>query len=460
MRHVHLIGIGGSGLSAIARVLLERGYTVSGSDRAPSPMADELAAAGARVFKGHSAENVIGADFVVRSSAIPNDNPEVTSALLRGIPVLKRADFLEVLMQNQTCYAIAGTHGKTTTTSMTAWILKKLGADPSFIIGGISKNLASNAHAGNGNIFVIEADEYDNMFLGLHPDLAVVTYLEHDHPDCFPSLASYRTAFEAFVSRINPGGALITWADQPETVNLAGSVPRGCRTFSYGETRHAVYQLQDCQVNDRGGMTFTAVFSPTGEKLSEVSLQVPGKHNALNALAALAMVHQGGFPAGTAAEALAEFEGTGRRIEILGEAGEAVVISDYAHHPTEIRTTLSAVRSRFPGCKIWAVWQPHTYSRTRILLSQFAEAFKEADAVIVTEIFAARELDPGFSAEQVVSVMKHADTRYLAANSQVVEYLTEHLQPGDVLVILSAGDAEEIGSRVLENLKKGGSTNG
>ena len=238
---VHFIGIGGSGLSAIARFLAESGTPVTGSDRTLSPLAQELRAAGIPVSVGHAAENVSGAGLVVRSSAIPDDNPEVKAALAAGIPVLKRAEFLGRLLQGRQVIAVAGTHGKTTTTAMIAWMLTRLGQDPSYIIGGVSRNLGNNAHAGKGSAFVIEADEYDRMFLGLDPDLAVVTYLEHDHPDCFPTLQDYRQAFVDFIHRIRPGGNLLVCADQPATAALAQSVYLDRQVYTYALHAHADY---------------------------------------------------------------------------------------------------------------------------------------------------------------------------------------------------------------------------
>ncbi|TLN21313.1 UDP-N-acetylmuramate--L-alanine ligase, partial [bacterium] len=256
MTHVHLVGIGGSGLSAIARLLLESGYSVSGSDRTPSELARELAAAGATVFSGHAAENIRGADLVVRSSAIPDSNPEVQAALVAGIPVLKRADFLGRLMSGRTGIAVAGTHGKTTTTAMVAWLLTACGQKPSYIIGGVSKNLGNNAHAGQGSAFVIEADEYDRMFLGLNPRIAVVTMMEHDHPDCYPTPQEYRAAFVDFVHTLQPGGLFITNADDAQAASLAAELPAGCRVVTYGMNPDAGLRALDVKRNSEGGFSF------------------------------------------------------------------------------------------------------------------------------------------------------------------------------------------------------------
>ena len=467
MKNVHLIGIGGSGLSAIAQVLLESGYRVSGSDRQLSPLARRLQAEGVQVFTGHQAENIAGADLVVRSSAVPDDNPEVQAARLAGIPVYKRSDFLGQLMNGRQSLAVAGTHGKTTTTAMLAWMLVALGQDPAYIIGGVSANLNGNAHAGRGPHFVIEADEYDRMFLGLTPQAAIITNIEYDHPDCYPTPEDFYAAFVAFAGRILPGGTLLACADDRGAARLLMEMGKGpIRTLSYGiHSAELDYRAIGVKPNARGGFDFEALAGR--ESLATVSLQAPGRHNVLNALATLAVAHILGLPLQAAAQALADFSGTGRRFELCGEAGGVTVIDDYAHHPTEIRATLAAARARFPGRRIWAVWQPHTYSRTRTLLDDFAAAFDDADCVLATEVFPARESRPadGFSAAQVVAAMRRskadlrpeADPRpasFVATLAQASAVLLERLRPGDVLFVLSAGDADQISVQVLDGLQR------
>src|SRR5512143_3563096 len=328
MTHVHFIGIGGSGLSAIARLLLESGYTVSGSDRALTPFAEQVRKAGATVYVGHHPRNLEGADWVVRSSAIPEDNPEVLGAKQAGIPVYKRADFLGRLMDEKTGIAIAGTHGKTTTTAMTAWVLSELGRDPSFIVGGVVNNLGVNAHAGKGKAFVIEADEYDNMFLGLKPQIAVVTSIEHDHPDFFPTLDTMFQAFEKFVNLLPSDGTLIVCAEDPGAVALLARVQKDGRNLvSYGVQNEMTIntpmwvQARDVKSNERGGFDFIAMTNLAGKTSTsvQVSLQVPGQHNVRNALAVLAVVSVLGLSRRKAAQALAEFTGTGRRFELRGD---------------------------------------------------------------------------------------------------------------------------------------------
>jgi len=463
MTHVHFIGIGGSGLSAIARLLLESGYKVSGSDRALTPFADEVRKAGAQVFVGHHPRNITGADWVVRSSAITDDNPEVEAAKRAGIPVYKRADFLGRLMEDKTGIAIAGTHGKTTTTAMTAWVLSELGRDPSFIVGGVLNNLGVNARAGKGKPFVIEADEYDNMFLGLKPRISVVTSLEHDHPDCFPTYESMVEAFQKFVNLLPEDGTLIVCVEDAGAASLipqARKAGRNVVAYSVqGDTTinsPLWLMAREVKPNARGGFDFSAAsnLSSTGLESIEVSLQVPGKHNVRNALAVLAIVESLGLSREKAAKALDEFTGTGRRFQLRGEVDDILIFDDYAHHPTEIKATLAGARARFPNRRIWAVWQPHTYSRTQTLFLDFARAFKDADEVIVTEVYAAREPKQDFTSAEIVSAMPHLSARYRQTLDETTKYLLDHLKPGDVVLVLSAGDADQVSTDVLKGLQE------
>ncbi len=462
MTHIQLFGIGGSGMSAIARVLLESGETVSGSDRQLSPLAQGLADSGVQVMIGHRPENILGAEVVVRSSAVGDDNPEVAAALQAGVPVLKRADFLGAWIgpeRGRRLVAVAGTHGKTTTTAMVSWLLSALGQDPSYIIGGVSLNLGGNAHASRMPLFVIEADEYDRMFLGLRPEIAVITNIEHDHPDCYPTPGDFASAFDQFARRVLPGGGLVTCLDDPGAAELARQVVPSAdlrlRTYSVGQP--ADYQALNLAPNHHGGLSFDFLAAGREPTRLQVALQVPGEHNVRNALAALAVVDLLGLPLQAAAAAMVEFCGTGRRFELRGQAAGVMVYDDYAHHPTEIRATLSAARLRFPGRAVWAVWQPHTYSRTRTLLDGFAAAFEDADRVIVTEIYAAREQLPadGFSALQVMQAIAQRGVQVTFAPSlvQARQLLATQVRSGDVVLVLSAGDADQISVGLLSDLE-------
>jgi UDP-N-acetylmuramate--alanine ligase len=459
-RHVHFIGIGGSGLSAIARMMKESGYTVTGSDMSMSPFAADLQEAGVEIHIGHAAENVRGADWVVRSSAIGDENPEVQAAKGAGIPVFRRADFLGKFMEDKTGIAVAGTHGKTTTTAMIAFVLSELGLDPSFIVGGVLSNFGVNARAGAGKAFVVEADEYDRMFLGLKPRIEVVTSVEHDHPDCYPTFADIVAAFESFVALLPHDGTLIVCLDDAGAAALLSRARRlGHHVMAYSLRQEATITAQrwmqgrNLQANRMGGYDFDAATNVGATKLVSLGLQVPGEHNVSNALAALSVCAVMGLALQEAAEALGKFSGTGRRFEVKGESRNIVVIDDYAHHPTEIRATLAAARGRYPGRRIWAVWQPHTYSRTQMLFSQFVSAFEAADETIVTEIYKSREAEQDYSAQQLVQAMDQDKTHFIPTLQETTEYLLQHLKRNDVVLVLSAGDADQVSADVLAGLR-------
>jgi UDP-N-acetylmuramate--alanine ligase len=461
--HVHFIGIGGSGLSAIARMLMESGYVVTGSDRVLSSFAADLQAAGAVIHVGHEARNVEGADWVVRSSAVGDDNPEVQAARSAGIPVYRRADFLGKFMEAKRGVAVAGTHGKTTTTAMIAFATTELGMQPSFIVGGVLNDLGVNARAGSGDVFVVEADEYDRMFLGLKPQIEVLTSVEYDHPDCYPTFEDMLEAFESFISLLPRAGTLVACQDNGGAAALMLKARReGHQVLSYSQERELTIQApkwmqaRDAKPNTRGGFDFEAHTNVGSEPSARVSLQIPGKHNVANALAAMSVMVLLDQSINAAAEALGRFTGTGRRFEIQGEQQGVLVVDDYAHHPTEIRATLSAARARYPGRRLWAVWQPHTYSRSRALFHDFAQAFDDANEVIVTEVYAAREAPEDFSAAEIVKAMDRESARFIAALGDATAFLLEHLKRNDVLIVLSAGDADQISANVLDGLAKRG----
>jgi UDP-N-acetylmuramate--alanine ligase len=458
--HVHFIGIGGSGLSAIARMLKESGYTVTGSDQTLSTFAADLQAAGVTVHIGHDGRNVEGADWVVRSSAVPDDNPEVRAAQSAGIPVYRRSDFLGRFMENKTGVAVAGTHGKTTTTAMIAYGLLEMGLDPSFIVGGVLSNLGVNAKAGTGDLFVVEADEYDRMFLGLKPRIEVITSIEFDHPDCFPTYDDMLAAFESFISLLPHDGTLVACLDDAGASSLMLRARRlGRQVMAYSREQELTItaprwmQARKIKLNSSGGYDFEAATNVGATASVAVSLQIPGAHNVGNALAALSVIALLGLSIGEAAKALHEFTGTSRRFEVRGEQKGVTIIDDYAHHPTEIKATLAAARGRYPGRRLWAVWQPHTYSRTKALFKGFATAFGDADETIVTEVYAAREPKEDFSAQVVVQAMPRESTRFIPSLEETTRYLLQHLRKDDVLLVLSAGDAERVSADVLSGLR-------
>lgn len=454
MTHVHLIGIGGTGISSIARVLLEKGYAVSGSDRTLSSLALDLKQAGVTVYEGHDTRNILNADIVVRSSAIPDDNVEVVAARAQGIPVQKRSEFLNSLLNEYQVLAVAGSHGKTTSSSMLAWTLDQTGQQPGFILGGVSRNLGTNARAGNSRYFVIEADEYDYMFLGLQPSVILVTNVEYDHPDCFPTREDYKAAFTAFVSKLKTGGILVTNADQNTAASLISEIPFNTTGLTYGLTSAADIAARDVMVNQDGGMSFTVHTPFSSPAMATVNLKVPGEHNVRNALGVLAVHLAIGSPIPEAAAALSSYIGSGRRFEIIGEVNGITVVDDYAHHPSKIKATLSAARRRYPGRRLVAVWQPHTYSRTISLQDDFVNSFSDADLVIVTGIYASREKKQDFSVQKLVDQINYVKTLHIDSLSEVTQFLAQNLQPEDVLLVLSAGDADRVCQDVINVLKE------
>ncbi|MFN2227007.1 MAG: UDP-N-acetylmuramate--L-alanine ligase [Anaerolineae bacterium] len=447
---IHLVGIGGIGLSAIARVLHGWGYAVSGSDREATALTNALAAEGITVYAGHRAEQVAGADLVIISSAVPADNPETVEAKRKGVPVVKREQFLGELTASKTTIAVAGTHGKTTTSAMIAWILVEAGLDPTFVVGGVLQNLGTNARAGRGPHFVIEADEYDRTFLGLQPDVAVVTILEHDHPDSYPTFQEMRVAFASFARQVVPGGLLVVCGDDEEALHLSGLVGPERRVETYGLEQTWNWRAQGVQLGNSAGFEVWH----GSKRLGTCALQVPGQHNVLNALAALAASSGVGIDFGTAAAALTRYRGTERRFQVKGQAGGVTVVDDYAHHPTEIRVTLAAARLKYPGRRLWAIFQPHTYSRTAALLEDFMQAFDQADEVIVTGIYAAREHEvESISGADLVAGMEHASARYIEDLANAADRLAGQVQPGDIVVTLGAGDVHLVGQWLLEKLR-------
>lgn len=451
--HIHLVGIGGSGLSPIARILLGWGYAVSGSDKTGSELTDALSQEGAVIHIGHHAGNIAGADMLLISSAIPRTNPEVTAAKAAGIPVLKRNQFLEILLEDKFVVAIAGAHGKTTTTGMLVKVMLEVNRDPSFIVGGVLIGLDTNARAGTSDLFIIEADEYDRMFLGLHPKAAILTIVEHDHPDCYPTEEEMVETFGQFVAQIPRGGFLAACTDDPNTRKIARNREKqGIDVSFYGFGEDAGWRATDVRPNQAGGSDF--LVWKNGETLGLVRLRIPGKHNILNSLAVLAVADRLGVSFGDTRSALTEFRGVARRFEITGDVNGITVVDDYAHHPTEISATLDAARQRFPGHRLWVVFQPHTYSRTKALWNNFLVAFNQADKLIVMDIYAAREQDTlGISSQDLAAEMRNKDARHLGTLDQVVSYLVENVKPGDVVITLGAGDCNLVGLSVLEYLR-------
>ncbi len=469
---VHIVGIGGAGMSAIARILHGWGLIVHGSDRRSSPITDALQAEGIGVVVGHAAGAVGAADLVLASSAVPDTNPEIVEAFARGVRVARRPEFLSAMTAGYDVLAVAGAHGKTTVTGMLALTLLEAGLDPTYIVGGVVSNLATNAHAGDGSYFVIEADEYRNTFLALAPRIAVVTNVEFDHPDCFSDLGSVRMAFGEFVGNIVPGGLLVACGDDPIARAVAASHhANGGRVVLYG-CDPAVQPLgleldwhaTGLRSNAYGGVSFSAEHA--GRIVGEVDLQVPGAFNAANALAVLAVASEIGVDVGLVCSTLGLFEGTARRFEVLGEVAQVTVVDDYAHHPTQIRGVLAAARERFRSRRIVAVWEPHTFSRVRALSDAFAAAFGDADAVMVLPVYAAREQDDGSltttnlaraivaaGCELLPDGRREREVRSADSLDDAVAQLVATSRPGDVVLLMGAGDETIVGQRLLEELR-------
>jgi len=466
---VHFVGIGGAGMSGIARIMLARGIAVSGSDSGASATLDELAALGAQVYVGHAAGQVGDADTLVVSSAIRDSNPELAAARLRGLRVLHRAAALASLMFGRRVIAVTGTHGKTTTTSMITTMLLETGAGPAYAIGGVLAATGTGAADGPGGDFVAEADESDGSFLNYAPDVAVVTNIEADHLDNYGTEAAYRASFAAFIRRIKPGGVLVTSADDPGTVELAlAARAQGIRVVTFGESPDADYQVAN--VATTGMATTLSVRLPQAEKAGDQSSQrpfgkldvdltfgVPGHHNALNAAAAFAAVVELGTDPASAASALASYRGAARRLEPKGEAGGVRVLDTYAHHPTELAADLRAAREITGGNgRVIAVFQPHLYSRTRIFTAEFGAALGLADEAVVLDIYAAREdPEPGVTGRLVADAVPGGGAHYVPDFADVPKVVAALAKPGDLVLTMGAGDITRMGPLVLAELASG-----
>ncbi|WP_260706110.1 UDP-N-acetylmuramate--L-alanine ligase [Edaphobacter flagellatus] len=448
-QRVHFIGIGGIGMSGIAEILLTMGYPVSGSDLKRSAVTERLVGMGARVFEGHAAANVVASDVVVTSSAVSAANPEVVEARARKIPVIQRAEMLAELMRLKYGIAVAGMHGKTTTTSMVAAVLAAGGLDPTVVVGGRVNALGSNARLGNSQYLVAEADESDRSFLKLSPVLGVVTNLDREHMDCYRDMADVEDAFVQFMDRLPFYGAGTACVDN---ALLRGVLPRvRRRIYTYGESADADFRVSILKRDGEGFARFEVSYK--GESMGPFTLHVPGRHNVLNATAAVAVGVQLGVAAELIAAGLDSFRGVDRRFQIKGVARGVTVVDDYGHHPTEIVATLNAAREA--GYKrVLVLFQPHRYTRTRDLMEEFARAFGDADRVEVLDIYAASE-EPiaGVTAEALVKAIGREGVKYAASMSEAVEALSKEAREGDVVVTLGAGNVSQAGPLLLERLE-------
>ncbi|HEV7727300.1 MAG: murC [Modestobacter sp.] len=456
---VHFIGIGGAGMSGIARILLARGVPVSGSDRRESPTLRALAALGARVVVGHDAAHLGSADTVVVSTAIRADNPELATARARGLRVLPRAVALAAVMAGRRSVAVAGTHGKTSTTSMLTVAVQACGADPSFAIGGDLNESGSNAHAGEGDVFVAEADESDRSFLLLAPFGAIVTNVEADHLDNYGDLAAVEAAFDTFLTTVHADGFVVLCADDPGAARLRG-VPTAARVRTYGLGPDADLRLSDLEVGP-DGTRYTAVLD--GRPLGPVQIQLPGAHMALNSAAALLAGLELGLPAAGLLGGLARFGGVHRRFELKGTAAGVRVYDDYAHHPTEVSAQLRAARAVVGDGRLVVAFQPHLYSRTAEFAAGFGEALGLADEVVVMDVYGAREDPvPGVTGALVADAVPLPAGRVLfePSWSAAAPALAARARSGDLVVTMGAGDVSMVGPEVLAALRAAGPTEG
>jgi UDP-N-acetylmuramate--alanine ligase len=449
-QHIHLIGIGGIGMSGIAEVLLNLGYQVSGSDLKESEITRRLASLGGKVYYGHKPDHVRGAEVVVVSSAVRSDNPEVQAARETLVPVIPRAEMLAELMRLKYGIAIAGAHGKTTTTSMVAHVLAHGGLDPTVVIGGRLDSWGSNARLGQGDFMVAEADESDGSFLHLSPCIAVVTNIDLEHLDFYRDLDHIQATFLDFLNRLPFYGLAILCLDDPHLPSLIPKLKKRYRT--YGLTTQADFQARD--IRQDGLLTSYRLFH-TGREWGEVHFKIPGRHNVYNSLAAIAIGFELEIPFEKIQRCFAQLEGVQRRFQIRGEWQGTTILDDYGHHPTEIRATLDTVRSCWPDRRIVVVFQPHRFSRTKALFDDFTTAFYQADSLILLPIYAAGE-DPieGLDAVRLLEGIKekgHREVRFKPSPVQVIQYLKENLQSGDVVVTLGAGDVWKIGQELVSS---------
>lgn len=440
IKNIHFVGIGGIGMSGIAEILAVRGIHVSGCDLKRSAASDLLAARGVSVFAGHDPSHLGGVDLVVVTSAVKGHNAEIDAAFDRGIPVMKRKEMLGVIANAKRGIGISGTHGKTTTSAMVATVLAEAGLDPTVIVGGLLRNLGTNARNGSGEFVVVEADEYDRSFHTLQPEIAIVTNIEADHLEYYGSFEAIEEAFGVFVRGVRR--AVVGCVDEAPVAKLLDGCPSHVRAVRYGLSEAAEVRAVNVTFHERG-----SAFEVPG--IGSFKLFVPGEYNVRNALAAIAVARELAIDASVTAAALAKFLGVERRFQILGDYAGAIVVDDYAHHPTEIRATLGAARQGYPGRRIVALFQPHLYSRTIDFAREFGESLRLADIAIVAPIYAAREQPvEGVSARIIadsVSGVEFLDRSHV----EIINELRRRLQPNDILIAMGAGDVHEIAEALV-----------
>jgi UDP-N-acetylmuramate--alanine ligase len=446
------VGIGGIGMSGVAEVLLNLGHLVSGSDQQRGSQTQRLEGLGAKIDIGHRAELVKDIDVLVVSSAVPDDNPEIVEARRKAIPVIPRAEMLAELMRLKTSIAVAGSHGKTSTTSLLGALLTYCGLDPTLVIGGRLNNLGANARLGQGELLVAEADESDGSFLLLNPTVAVVTNIDREHMNFYEDLARLEQTFLTFINRVPFYGLSILCLDDQRVQSLMPGVKKRCLT--YGLSAQAEITAREIKKLDWG---YSFELTRKGQMLGQMTINVPGRHNVQNALAAAAVGLELGLSPSDLAEGLSSFKGVGRRFELKGQEGGITVLDDYGHHPTEIKATLSALAETFPGRRRVVIFQPHRHSRTKDLLSEFASAFNEADLLLITDIYAAGEKPfEGLDAEVLVketAMRGHRGVRYAGKVTEAAFNLAPLLKEGDAVMTLGAGNVYRAGEELLALIK-------
>lgn len=449
--NIHFIGVGGAGMSGIARIMLAKGFSISGSDKADSAMLTSLSALGAKIFIGHAAENLGSAQIVIVSSAISESNSELIAAKAKGLPVIARATALAWLMSESTSVAVAGTHGKTTTTAMLTVALQTAGLDPSFAIGGTINTAGTNAHSGSGSIFVAEADESDGSFLAYRPNGAIITNIELDHVDHFANEDEVFAVFEQFVGSIKQGGFLVACGDDAGVNRLLKQIKRDDLTIHlYGKGANNDFKVDKLHLAPKNS---SAVVSSTGRRIGELKLAVAGEHNLLNALAAFAAATALGAAETKLFDGLSSFTGTKRRFELKGEVDGVKVIDDYGHHPTEIKVTLTTARNLAQAGRVIVIFQPHRYSRTAAFAQQFSTSLQLADFTFLLEVYAASEKPlPGISSLLISKQMSSSQVKFEPSMVEVVNEVSAMAKPGDVILTLGAGDVSSLGEPILQAL--------
>lgn len=450
-KHVHFIGIGGISMSGLAEILLNLGFTVSGSDIRSSNITSKLEKKGIKIYTGHSEENIKDADLVVYTAAVKSDNPELAKAKSLGIPTLDRATLLgEIMKKYPFSVAVSGTHGKTTTTSMISLIMLKSALDPTIHIGGELDAIGGNTRIGSNKYFVAEACEYVESFLKFHPYLAVVLNIEADHLDYFKDIEHIKNAFLKFIRLVPENGYVVACADDQNVLSILKDVH--CNIITFGlNSKNAMWTAEDISFNENGFAAFTVL--KDNERITNIQLKVPGIHNISNALASIAACYALGCSIENIKKGLESYTGIHRRFELKGIENNIKVVDDYAHHPSEIKATLKAARSgNYP--RIWTVFQPHTYTRTKFLLDEFSKAFKDTDKVIITDIYSAREKDTGEIHSRILAEKireNGQDAIYLPDFEGIVEYLKKNASPGDLIITMGAGDVYKVGEMFLKD---------